>query len=83
MNIHCITHEERVQLLQAHNDLKSLLSTIHECNDLYISDVGKLEGLQFLLKTTMKFVPKKDSDGTPLFYANYVLEELDEGNQND
>lgn len=78
-----ITHEDRLQFLQAHNDLKDLLNTIHECNDLYISDVGKLEGLQYLIKRVMKFVPKKDYEGNPLFYANYVLEELDEGNQND
>ena len=38
-----ITHEERVEFLNAHNDLKSMLMTVHECNDLWISDVGKLE----------------------------------------
>ena len=41
-----ITHEERVKFLNAHNDLKSMLMTIHECNDLWISDVGKLESLE-------------------------------------
>jgi|9_EtaG_2_1085328.scaffolds.fasta_scaffold00115_15 hypothetical protein len=70
-----ITHEDRLQFLQAHNDLKDLLSTIHECNDLYISDVGKLEGLQYLIKRVMKFVPKKDYEGNPQFYRDYILED--------
>ena len=49
-----ITHEERVKFLKAHNDLKSMLMTVHECNDLWISDVGKLEKLECLLHRVMK-----------------------------
>ena len=72
-----ITHEERVKFLNAHNDLKSMLMTIHECNDLWISDVGKLEKLECLLHRVMKFVPQMDDEGRPKYYADYVLEELD------
>ena len=72
-----ITHEERVEFLNAHNDLKSMLMTVHECNDLWISDVGKLEKLECLLHRVMKFVPQMDDEGRPKHYADYVLEELD------
>ena len=73
-----ITHEERVRFLKSHNDLKSMLMTIHECNDLWISDVGKLENLEHLLHSIMKFVPEMDNEGRPKYYADYVLEELDD-----
>ena len=73
-----ITHEERVEFLNAHNDLKSMLMTIHECNDLWISDAGKLEKLECLLHIVMKFVPQMDDEGRPKHYADYVLEELDD-----
>lgn len=73
-----ITHEERVEFLNAHNDLKSMLMTVHECNDLWISDVGKLEKLECLLHRVMKFVPQMDDEGRPKHYADYVLEELED-----
>ena len=73
-----ITHEERVEFLNAHNDLKSMLMTVHECNDLWISDVGKLEKLECLLHRVMKFVPQMDDEGRPKHYADYVLEALDD-----
>jgi hypothetical protein len=73
-----ITHEERVKFLKSHNDLKSMLMTIHECNDLWISDVGKLENLEHLLHSVMKFVPQMDDEGRPKYYYDYVLEELDD-----
>jgi len=73
-----ITHEERVEFLKAHNELKNMLMTIHECSDLWISDVRKLESLEHLLHNTMKFVPDTDAEGRPKYYADYVLEELEE-----
>jgi len=72
-----ITDERRLEFLKAHNDLRNTIMTIHECQDLWISDVGKLERLQHLLQTTMDFVPKKDDEGRPQYYADYVLGEQD------
>ena len=73
-----ITHEERVKFLKAHNDLKNMVQTIHECGDLWVSDVRKLESLEHLLHSVMKFVPQMDDEGRPKYYADYVLEELDD-----
>ena len=73
-----ITHEERVKFLKAHNDLKNMVQTIHECGDLWVSDVRKLESLEHLLHSVMKFVPQMDDEGRPKYYYAYVLEELDD-----
>ena len=73
-----ITHDYRLELLKAHNDLKSILMTIHECNDLWISDVGKLETLECILHRVLKFVPQEDDEGRPQYYKDFVLAELDD-----
>ena len=73
-----ITHEERVKFLKAHNDLKNMVQTIHECGDLWVSDVRKLESLEHLLHSVMKFLPQMDDEGRPKYYYDYVLEELDD-----
>ena len=72
-----IKHEDRLKFLKAHNDLRDILMTIHECNDLWLSDVGKLERLECLMHSVMKFVPQQDDDGRSLHYADWVLAELD------
>ena len=73
-----ITHEERVQFLKAHNNLKDIVQTLHECNDLWVSDVRKLESLEHLLHSILKFVPDTDDEGRPKYYADYVLEKLED-----
>ena len=66
-----ITHEERLKLLKAHNDLRDILQTIHDCQDMFISDVGKLERLQSELSNILKFVRGEN------YFADWVLAEED------
>jgi len=73
-----ITHEQRLDLLKAHNNLKDILSTIFDCQDIWMSDVGKLERLQCDLHRIFKFVPKEDEDGHRMHYADWVLAEEDD-----
>ena len=73
-----ITHEERVKFLDAHNELRNMVQTLHECGDLWVSDVRKLENLEHLLHSVMKFIPQMDDEGRPQYYADYVLEELED-----
>ena len=68
-----ITHEERLEFLNAHNDLKSIVQTLHECSDLWMSDVRKLEKIECLMHRVLKFVPKEDDEGRPMHYADWVL----------
>lgn len=70
-----ITHEERLQFLKAHNDIKNMLQTMYECNDVWLSDLGRLEEIQCLLHRVMKFTQSLDEHGNRRYYADYVLEE--------
>ena len=72
-----VTHEQRLELLKAHNDLKDILQTIWDCQDIWMSDVGKLESLYSDLHRILKFVPKEDEDGRRRPYADWVLAEED------
>jgi hypothetical protein len=62
-----ISHEERIKLLKAHNDLRDVLQTIHDCQDMFISDVGKLERIQSELSNIFKFVRGEN------YYSDWVL----------
>jgi len=73
-----ITNEQRENLLKAYNDLRNTLQTIYDCHDLWLSDVGKLEGLQCYLHRTFKFVPKEDDEGHSMHYADWVLADVAE-----
>ena len=73
-----ITHEQRLALLEAHNNLKTALSTLAECNDLWLSDIRNIEKLQCDLHRIFKFVPKQDEHGHSMFYANWILDEDDD-----
>ena len=70
-----ITNEQRLDMLKSYNDLRNTLQTIYDCNDLWMSDVGKLEGLQCDLHRIFKFVPKEDDEGHRMRYADWVLAE--------
>lgn len=72
-----ITHENRLEFLKAINDLKSTLQNIHDCQDIWLSDVGKLEYLEHLIRSTMKFVPQKDENGNRQWWNDYIFAEED------
>ena len=69
-----ITHKQRLELLEAHNNLRTTLSTLAECNDLWLSDIRNLEKLERDLHRIFKFVPKQDEHGHSIFYAGGVLD---------
>jgi hypothetical protein len=62
-----ISHEDRLKLLKAHNDLMGVLQTIHDCQDMFISDVGKLERIQSELSNIFKFVRGNN------YYSDWVF----------
>tara|TARA_R100001510_G_scaffold11944_1_gene9162 strand:+ start:520 stop:777 length:258 start_codon:yes stop_codon:yes gene_type:complete len=68
-----ITHEERLEFLSARNDLRSTLDTLLECQDVWLSDVSKLEKLDSLMCKVLKFAPREDDNGKQLYYADWVL----------
>ena len=52
--------------------LKDVLQTIHDCQDMFISDVGKLERIQSELSNIFKIVRGEN------YYSDWVLAEEDD-----
>lgn len=73
-----LTHEQRLEFLKSYNDLRNIIQTIWECQDLWMSDVRKLEDLQNLMLSVLKFAPQEDDEGNRQHYADWVLAETDE-----
>ena len=65
-----IKHEDRIKLLESYNELLSILTNIQECNDLWLSDVGKLQSLDYRLRSILQFDTEVNH-----YYANYKLKE--------
>ena len=40
-----VTRDMRLTMLKIHNDLKDIKNTIEECNDIWLSDLQKLNGI--------------------------------------
>lgn len=68
-----ITKEQRQELLKGHNDLKDMLTCLHECGDLWVSDLAKIESHIHHLHKILGFVPKQDDEGRDIYHADYVL----------
>ncbi len=73
-----LTHEQRLEFLNSYNELRSTIQTIWECQDLWMSDVRKLENLQCLMHRVLKFVPQEDDEGNRQHYADWVLADTDD-----
>ena len=67
-----ITQAQRMDLLNSHNKLRDILQTIHDCNDIWVSQIRYLENLECELHRIFKFVPKSDN-GIPMHHADWVL----------
>ena len=60
------------RLLQGNQDLKNMVSMMHECHTIYLEDLGKLETLEWRMADYLNFKRKKGKDGG-YYYGNYVL----------
>ena len=68
-----ITNEQRATMLKAHNDLKTMLTCLHECGDLWVSDLSKIESIIHDLHKIFDFVPQENDEGQALHWADWVL----------
>ncbi len=66
-----ITQEQRRELLESHNELRSALQTIWECQDLWMSDVTNIERLVSRMQRHLGFAQPTEGHA----YMNYVLAE--------
>ena len=76
-----LTHEQRLEFLKSYNDLRNTIQTIWECQDLWMSDVRKLEDLQSQMHSVLKFVPQEDDEGNRQHYADWVLADTDDNKE--
>ena len=51
-----LTPEETNGLIKQINDLDRILSSIHECQDLWLSDIGKLETLKYKIADVLDLI---------------------------
>jgi len=68
-----ITNEQRTEFLKSYNDLRNIIQTLWECQDLWMSDMRKLEELHQRMHEVLNFVPQKDKDGKTQPYMDWVL----------
>jgi len=63
----------RRELLDSHNELRTALQTLWECNDLWISDLRNMETLMHRMQDTLQFQRSEDNG-----YGKWVLAEENE-----
>jgi len=51
-----LTPEETTGFIKQINDLDTILSSIHECQDLWLSDIGKLETLKYKIADVLDLI---------------------------
>lgn len=68
-----ITNEQRTEFLKSYNDLRNIIQTLWECQDLWMSDMRKLEELQDRMQNVLNFVPQEDKEGNRQPYMDWVF----------
>lgn len=71
--------ETRQKMLELHNKLKPVLDTIHECKDLWLSDVKDLEDIMYTLRHEFNFkAPVNDEGQSEYWRDTWVLGDNDD-----
>jgi len=73
-----LTHEERLEFLKSYNDLRNTINLWTDGMGMSGFDVRKLENLQCLMHSVLKFVPQEGYEGNRQHYHDWVLAETDE-----
>ncbi len=69
----------RLKMLEVHNKLQDVTDTFKETNDMWVSDMLKLEEIKNELAKEFRFKAPKDSEGkVMLHYADWILKEKDD-----
>ena len=67
-----VTRDMRMMMLKIHNDLKDIKNTIEECNDIWLSDLQKLNKIIHTLHHEFEFKPPKEGHG---YWSDWVFAE--------
>lgn len=66
--------ELRQTMLKVFNNLNTMFTSIEEAKDIHLSDIRNLEESLWTLRKEFGIIPQKDKQGTPMWYADYILE---------
>jgi len=67
-----VTRDMRVMMLKIHNDLKRIKNTVEECNDLWISDLRRMEEIIHELHKEFHFKPPERGNS---YWADWMFAE--------
>ena len=67
-----VTRDMRLTMLKIHNDLKDIKNTIEECNDIWLSDLQKLNKIIHTLHHEFEFKPPKEGHR---YWSDWVFAE--------
>ena len=67
-----VTRDMRLTMLKIHNDLKDIKNTIEECNDIWLSDLRKMEAIIHILHDEFEFKPPQK---TGAYWSDWVFAE--------
>ena len=67
-----VTRDMRLTMLKIHNDLKDIKNTIEECNDIWLSDLQKLNKIIHTLHHEFEFKSPQKGHG---YWSDWVFAE--------
>ena len=67
-----VTRDMRLTMLKIHNDLKDIKNTVEETNDMWLSDLRKMEAIIHMLHDEFEFRPPKK---TGAYWSDWVFAE--------
>jgi hypothetical protein len=73
-----LTHEQRLEFLKAYHDLRNTINLWRDGFGMSEFDVRKLENLQCLMHSVLKFVPQEGYEGNRHQYADWILADTDD-----
>ena len=67
-----VTRDMRLTMLKIHNDLKDIKNTVEECNDMWLSDLRKMEDILHTLHMEFDFKPARKTNS---YWSDWVFAE--------
>ena len=70
-----ISNDQRSDLLRIHNKLRDITNYVDDCRDLTLSHVRDIEEAICVLHQVGNFTPKKQHDGSSVWWTDWVFAE--------
>lgn len=70
-----ITKKQRGDMLRAHNKLQDVIRYIDDCRDMSLSHIRDLEEAICILHQVGNFQPKKNAEGSSMWWGAWVFAE--------